>query len=61
MHNAPYVHPRLDSIIELCQAFPIVPQGALAGWVGLWSVIVTYPGPTHLFFRLVCSVILLKH
>ena len=24
MRNAPYVHPRLDSILELCQTFQIV-------------------------------------
>ena len=22
MHNAPYIHPRLDSILEFCQTFP---------------------------------------
>ena len=22
-YNAPYVHPRLDSILELCQTYPI--------------------------------------
>ena len=23
MHNSPYLHPRLNSILELCQTFPI--------------------------------------
>ena len=42
MRNAPYVQPRLASILELCWAFPIR--------VGLCSVIVAYPGHRHLLF-----------
>ena len=56
-HNAPYVHPRLDSILELCPAFPIelmtVPLGNVSIFfyrkTFLLSVNLTNPYPDTIF------------
>ena len=36
--NEPYVHPRLDSVFELCRTFPIA-----AAVLGFWKMVCSNP------------------
>ena len=52
-HNAPYVHPRLGSSLELCQTFPNEPVGSF----DLFRSDTNIRTPDALLFRYVCSEI----
>ena len=44
--NVPYVHPRLDSILELCQTFPTAKEDQI---ITFYDVIVNLPNASTFF------------